>query len=858
MSRRLRQRLLAGLAVVALGASAAAAALETLLVGLVVNGREVASLEVFRAEGSFWLPLEPLAEALSLDVVDAGAAPRLATPLGEATVSGVGTALLAGGLCVTPGFLERELAIRADFDDEEYALRLETPWNGAAAYRDLPELEVDAEPPAAGLSTLRGDLLFVRQGDSESRFGGVLATGRVADGWWRARLDDDFSGNQQIQEYAWIRTFGNRMMSLGKQDVRLHPLLGDSQFTGVQLAWTNQPLDIFPSSFEARELLPRRVQPRTTFRGRAPVGTIAELRIDGRVIARQGVGLGGEYEFVDTPMPARGLSRVEVFILDPTQPGVPLAIHDQEVSSSEFLLSRGATVHLGGVGQSGNALQSLLDDDDRETDDHLFYQWRHGLSDRLTLEAAAEGDGDDAQLLAGLVSRLGSSFVVSAAAGSARGELGYSLELEGERGDWRFSGRSNERPAGFLAEGSSELSDDFFEILHRPDPTVRWSIIGSDRREVGGRTRYLLPALTWQPDARLSFRARPQFDGDYRLDLSYLASTDLRLVASYEDSFVGDLSYRIGRRHRLSFGTEFGSDVPTRFSAIFSRLSLGGRGATWSAGAIFNEDMFGFLAAGTVPLFSGWLARVEYQSTPLTSRLGPDLSERFLIGLTLDVAHSRGSFVPANTLSLRRNRGAIAGRLRVGDERLAGERVPILVDGRPVTQTEADGTFFIGNLERGVYQVELDAEHLPIELLPLDPTVVAEVAGGAVTRVGFELRAEYGIAGRVTGAGGVPQPSVRVLLLDAAGEVVGRAVTDRYGLYRIDRVPPGSYRLRVASETPPEGDSPPAERPVEVDDSFLFGQDLDLEASRRRLRATAPALPTIVIDWYPTTDVTES
>ncbi|PWB69524.1 MAG: hypothetical protein C3F15_14960, partial [Holophagae bacterium] len=71
---------------------------------------------------------------------------------------------------------------------------------------------------------------------------------------------------------------------------------------------------------------------------------------------------------------------------------------------------------------------------------------------------------------------------------------------------------------------------------------------------------------------------------------------------------------------------------------------------------------------------------------------------------------------------------------------------------------------------------------------------------------------------------------VAVELLDAAGSVVGHGVTDRFGLYRIDRVPPGTYTLRMAP-----GQFPGAELPVlevSVTDDFLFSQDLQLPVLR--------------------------
>jgi hypothetical protein len=68
--------------------------------------------------------------------------------------------------------------------------------------------------------------------------------------------------------------------------------------------------------------------------------------------------------------------------------------------------------------------------------------------------------------------------------------------------------------------------------------------------------------------------------------------------------------------------------------------------------------------------------------------------------------------------------------------------------------------------------------------------------------------------------------SALVLLAEHAGAVVQRRVIDRFGLYRIDRLPAGTYLLRVAPSQP-KGAEPPTHLVV-VSDDVLFGRDLAL------------------------------
>ncbi|HXV74784.1 MAG TPA: carboxypeptidase-like regulatory domain-containing protein, partial [Candidatus Polarisedimenticolaceae bacterium] len=145
-----------------------------------------------------------------------------------------------------------------------------------------------------------------------------------------------------------------------------------------------------------------------------------------------------------------------------------------------------------------------------------------------------------------------------------------------------------------------------------------------------------------------------------------------------------------------------------------------------------------------------------------------------------------------------------------------------------VARTNAGGEFFVGNLRPGIYHVELSPDNLPIELAPQLRSLNAEVSGAAVTRVDFIVRPEFGIAGRVRDASGAPVSGMHVEILDGSSAVVVTAVTDRFGLFRVDGLPIGSYLLRPRPRDLAGLDAGAVERVVRITDDFLFGQDLTL------------------------------
>ncbi len=815
--------------------------------GVILNGAEVGALDVIRIGGRFLIPLEPFAELTDCSVHSAVDAFRFATPIGDAELLPEDLRRVEGVVYLRQETIEDKLAGRVAFDTTEFSLRFDLPWRPGAAMAtgaaaELPHLDriPDVTPPDLSLSTVELDVYHNRGDDRQRSNSSVVASGRLLDGWWRMRYQNDLSGDQSLREYAWLRTEGRRLYLVGQQQVSLHPLLGGLQLTGVQVATTNQPRSLFSRSTEARELLPRRVRPLSNIRGAGPPAGSAELRLDGSVVARQTVGLDGVYEFLDVALPSRQLSHIEVLVYDRYNPSVPVAIHQQTQSASDFLLPRGAMIHMGGLGRDGNLVRDLIDSTE---DGELagFYQWRYGLSDRFTVEAAFQQDADSRQVMAGFVSQLSSSVSMSLGAGGSEDGMGYDLVFEALRPSWRLVAQSRLTEAGFLSPESAEAFSHFGEIGYRGTlfrsrasgaSRLDLSLIGRSVESPSGRDEFVLPAISWRPTGPLYLRARPDACGDYRYDLSYRFAASGRFALTVEQRASASLSFRPAQRYRFSLGSDFGDDNPDRYSAILRRFGSGWRRTSWTAGALYGGDQAGFLAGLTMAVVPGILGRVEIESDPLI--LGPDgePDRRILFGLTADLAFARGRFVPARSLAVRDDRGAIAGRVRIdapdGFPDYPLEKLEVLLEGLPASQTKTGGSYFVGDLEAGLYRVELDRENLPIELTPERVSFVVEVAPAAITRLDFVVKPEFGLAGQVTDAAGGRLPGIRVEILDAGGRTLKSVASDRFGLFRIDGLAIGRYTLRIAPESFPGAPESVPSRPVEIVDDYLFGQDLVL------------------------------
>ncbi|MCD4749138.1 MAG: carboxypeptidase regulatory-like domain-containing protein [Thermoanaerobaculales bacterium] len=805
----------------------------TLLVGVVMNGVEVGTLEVVRDGERFFIPLEAFAELSGCDLEFDEAIVRLVTPLGAVEFSQEDLVEILGITYLTQDTIVTKLATPIVFDSEEFALVFDLPWWRETGVQ--PDIETvgiipDATPPAASISALRSDIMYTENDGRDFFSNSTVINGRIAGGRWRIRYFDDFADTHNLREYAWLRTFGQNLVLVGQQRLNLHPVLQSFEFTGYQQAWTNQPLDLYYISPDPRELLPRRLQSVSTFRGSGPPGGYAALHVDGILLARQSIGLDGAYEFLDVPIQSRQLSTIEVYIFDRHNPAVPIAIHEKTQRNSEFMLGEGAVVHMGGLGLSGNLVQQHIDEN-FSSEFAGFYQWRYGATENFTLETAFQQDAGQSQLMGGFVARFVSDTVVSLGIGvSDEQAWGYEFSLEHYRGRRRVLGRSQIFQDDYRAKDTLETYDHYLEVGYSPGRNFDVSLIGRSRLAGDNETSFVLPAFSWWPTSSLSLRARPDTFGDYRFDLFYRLGPKARLTISHHERTIADMTYNLGRQVRLSAGVEHGSDLADRYFTTISWDGFGSRQPSITAGLSWSNNESGYRASGQITLLPGILGRLDYQDDPVTIDTQGRRARRLVIGVNIDMAFARGRVVPANTFSQRGDRGAIAGRIYVEapkgfpDYRL--DNLVILVDGRPRGRTLYGGSFFIGSLQPGIYRVRLDTENLPLELVQSDATIVAEVGAGAVTTIDFTVHPEFGIAGRLTDAVGRRIAGLSLVIIDSDGNRIGAAVSDRFGLYRIDGLAPGHYTLQVADGALPGQPEGPPSLALEITDDFLFGQDL--------------------------------
>jgi hypothetical protein len=691
-----------------------------LLVGASVRHKEVGTFDVLREGDAFLIPLEPFAKMASCTVEAAEGGTRLTTPLGPVDLEPSDVREVAGVVYLRESTIEHKLATPVAFDSSRFALDFDPPWRTAAgpspsAFQETPL--PDATPPDLSLSTLQSDIRYTRGRDREKYGSSTVLGGRMLDGYWRLRYQDDFEGSSQVRDYSWFHARNHLLFLAGHQNIRLHPLLQNVELTGIQVAGTNQEPDRFRRASQPGRLLARGFEPVTTFRGPGPPGGAAELRVNDSVVERQVIGLDGVYDFQDVSLPVRQASRIEVRVYDRRNPDVPVAIYEEERNASEFLLEDGALVHTAAVGQVGNSLY------DHRVDDPGYaglLQTRYGASDRLTLEAAVQATDDVTQVQGGIVTRLGRPFVLAVGLASSDGVGGYRVDLDGQYPRWRLGARSQVTEAGFAVYDRERRYDHMLQVGYRRPGRWDVALIGESWANDSDEVDYLLPAFAVRPTPSLALRARPDHFGDYRFDLDYRAGPRTRMaLSSIDDRGYFDLTHRLGGRYHLAFESDFGSDLPDRQAVILSWRGVSEWRPGWLAGVSSTDGEPGYQLGGFVIVWPGVAAQMHYESDTALQQAYTAYDRRLQFNLTADLGFTQGRVHAARALSIRDDRGGVAGVVRLEAPRgfprpsLAG--LTILVDGRTATRTVSDGSYFIGGLRPGVFQVEIDTRFLPIE-----------------------------------------------------------------------------------------------------------------------------------------------
>jgi hypothetical protein len=808
---------------------------EVQLVGFVVEGNEVGLMQVISdSKVGFYYPLELTLKALDLRGRLLGGGVDITTPAGQVYIDRSELVFYGGTAYVTGTALVNQLKLDITFNESSYAIEVALPWWENSEEGDNRRVynpdKVDYEPSNFSLRHLQARYFYNSDDTYQDDAAEYTVGGGAYGGAWAFRALDDLEGDIRPDEYFWVKQFDYQQLLVGKSNTGVHPLVPAIELSGGAYIYSSERFNDRLGADITRNNFAR--QSGSAVRdiiGDADAGDIAELVINGRVTARNRVRLDGVYEFLNIELSSRGYNDVQVRLFNRSSLTLK-DTHDYSVSSRSVIESVGEYKLYVAGGKRGN----ILDDTDADNPDAGIVSFRYGLFDDFTLEAGVQDSGIRKNTLLGLNTSFANNWFGSIAASTndISGE-GYQAELSGDGDGWQFNLLTNEYMANYSSEDSERSWNRRAALRYVLDDSWTVGFTGMDYQDSVDSERFLLPSLWYNLPSVFAVSFVPNNEASYRVDGSIFAFDKSRIIFNYENDFYrAEWIYNYSSDYDIYAESTYLEDFSVRYET----------GVRWFGGQNSDDEFRAGIvgtAAGNYGFNIDWRKKVlPGVSSFLVLRDEPKGTERSDIDvglalrweLSLDFSLLQGKIVPASRqLGTRSSVGSISGQLLLDDKPLSAEhnidKISVLVDGYP-RDVEVTGSYFIiDNVRPGLAEIRLDGEHLPIQFTPKNDKYIVEVERGAVTYMPLNLTEEYSVAGRAITATGTRLVAQKVSAFDEFGGRIAQVLTDRFGLYRVNAIAPGTYQF-VFEVNDDAGNQRKVSREVIVTNEFLFGQDI--------------------------------
>jgi hypothetical protein len=570
--------------------------------------------------------------------------------------------------------------------------------------------------------------------------------------------------------------------------VGLNTSLGGATSSGRGALVTNRPV-LQPTAFD-----------RTHFEGDLPVGWEAELYRNGELVAFARPTDGQRYSFEDVQL-FYGENRISIVMYGPQG---QIRTREEMVNVGQDNVPAGRTWYWAGINQPARDLLAFRAPPDNADVPKIqaAVSAEHGIDDRTSVGALARAmliDDQRVTFIEGSIRRsIGSALVEVAAARANNGGTAARAQMVGRFGSVNVSGEA--------------LVANKFLLASRRQNTARDVRVNVDAPLKIGRT--VIPA---HADVRYlkSSDGTSELEAAARLSANinrFNLATDLRYTRQYlahGPSPPADLTAQIigsGRVGdvRLRGALVAGTLPRARFrSAEMSAYWSASDHVDWEGAVAYDADVHRARAR------ISHIRRLDTMALTLTGEAATDGS--LAVGMNLNF-----SLDPNHGLTLSRQPLAGAGAIRarvyrdlndngMRDEAEPLEKGALVTTGTRVADrpTDSKGSVLVGGLTTyAPVAVGIDATSLA------DPTLVPKKALQVVVpRPGVPAEVEIGLVGGgsiegiIVKNGGLGVEGLTLELVDSAGKVAMKAQSDFDGFFLFDRVPYGTYKLRLSSET---------------------------------------------------------
>ncbi|MDO5673522.1 MAG: carboxypeptidase regulatory-like domain-containing protein [bacterium] len=809
---------------------------EPILAGWYINGFFLGNhLFVRQKDNTFLMPFELFEEKTGLKpygTKNTDGSTTYNTSLGEMRFNGTSLQQVDEIAHISFIDLKEFFFSSAEFNNSTYAVEMFIPWRPGlkvSTKQNKPQGTPDRTPPAGSFSFVRigGDSNFDLRNSEQQYYSLLESGGRVLDGVWNIQLTGNPEEELRPSSYHWTNFGEQWALRAGTGTASSYPLLTSSDLTGLQLAWSNSSIKPYLDREQygnSDHFLSFDAGSGRDITGTGPAGGIAELRFDDTVISRERIPLNGRFNFRDVPV-GTSFRKTEVYIyersiLDPPVQTLSFtrSIRNRSRPAEDLLL-------YSALGAGGNPL-----DDDRgsSSPDALAasMQVLYGLHDRVTLEGGWQHNPwtEQHEYLAGAILSLGEQWAASLYGAQANSQWGSEAALEGHGTSWDASWRGSRLGEGFRSNTSLQQQRHSTRISWHALQNFSLLLYGEYEKEGEESLRdFLLPGFTWRPVDRARLYVRPNSNGNYAYTTDYRFSPKSRIELEYEEKIcttelTHDFSSTLTMRQTNAWHVET-DDVVSWLQIDWDPPSLPGNFFQISCAYSGNETGVRMQWRQEVNAGLEWVLGYSNNMGPASFLREKDdrpadeygqwqevdfTGEHLLtLSFTWDLGWTGKRLQPINRNTISTTRGGIAGYLQPADTDAFKTSdindVSLLLDGRRISlDKQRAGTYFTGNLSPGIYALAINPELLPFGLVAEEKSILVEVAAGAITRADFPLYAQFGLMGQVVQADGAALAE-HTVVVESQGEQTKSAatLTDRFGVYRIDGLRPGRYRVGV-------------------------------------------------------------
>ena len=456
--------------------------------------------------------------------------------------------------------------------------------------------------------------------------------------------------------------------------------------------------------------------------------------------------------------------------------------------------------------------------------------------ERLILEAVVLDDGKDVYKTVGLNTVVAKRVELDAQISDRDGRRANATRLRADGDRWRFAARSIDFDAQFRPNTIGRTFRREFDFDYSVTDNFILSLVGIDRKTSIRDVSHVLPAASWR-NRNWSIELRPDFNEDYRFTTRYNRGQLFGQYLYIDNEQFLSADYRLNTNLNAFVNVRTGSNDFDLYETGIDWYpnSTADLDSNIQASILANDaGDLGFPSLGREAWRQGFSPSAEIENLPPQDNADLGNETRYNLQLVVDYAYTGNQFVPGDSVESRLDSGSLSGEIITDGIPIENfgdlDIISVQIDGVRREVPLRGRSFFIDLVDTGIRRVRLDEKLLPIELRPdASKTYWVKISPGSVSHVKFAFNISLGFAGEIKTPTDQPLNLAEVLLYDSDGKQVASTNTDQFGLYRLDGIPPGEYKLVALHVDYPDIK---AERTVTLIDSYIFDQNITFDVTK--------------------------